>query len=175
MFPSRQDLLDMIPEPEDMSPTKLLGGMVSTDTCNTARLTRQTLCNAIIQQGREMGLGDDKLTMYQGNCHQHLRNILVNAGANYLSSKLSHLLCEDLGIIPPAILVTFSVHVIRNSALPLILQRDMVVCFMHGWKIPSGIITCSRCESVERKPTGCIVQRSIPSLRWPKSHGCIPE
>jgi hypothetical protein len=56
MFPSRQDMLDMIPEPEDMSPMKLLGGMVSIDTCNTARLTRQTLCNAIIQQGREMGL-----------------------------------------------------------------------------------------------------------------------
>jgi hypothetical protein len=36
MFPSRQDLLDMIPEPKDMSPMKLLGGMVSTDTCNTA-------------------------------------------------------------------------------------------------------------------------------------------
>jgi len=122
-----------------------------------------------------MGLDDDKHTMYQGNCHQHLWNILVDAGANYLSSKLSHLLCEDLGIIPPAILVTFSMHVIMNSALPLIMQRDMVVCFMHGWKIPSGIITCSRCESVEQKPTGCIVRRSIPSLRWPKSHGCIPE
>ena len=53
MLPSRHDLLDMIPEPEDMSPTKLLGGIVSTDTCNTARLTRQTLCNAIIQKGRD--------------------------------------------------------------------------------------------------------------------------
>ena len=51
MFPSQQDLLDMIPEPEDMSPTKLLGGMVSMDRCNTARLTRQTLCNAIHSTG----------------------------------------------------------------------------------------------------------------------------
>jgi hypothetical protein len=48
MFPNRQDLIDMIPDPSGMSPTKLLGGMVSTDTCNTARLTRQTICNAII-------------------------------------------------------------------------------------------------------------------------------
>ena len=48
MFPNCQDLLNMIPDPDDMSPTKLLGGMVSTDTCNTARLTRQTLCDAII-------------------------------------------------------------------------------------------------------------------------------
>jgi hypothetical protein len=36
MFPNRPDLLDMIPDPDGMSPTKLLGGMVSTDTCNTA-------------------------------------------------------------------------------------------------------------------------------------------
>ncbi len=51
MFPRRQHLIDMIPDPSDMSPTKLLGGMVSTDTCNTARLMRQTLCDAIIQEG----------------------------------------------------------------------------------------------------------------------------
>ena len=36
MFPNRHDLIDMIPNPSDMAPTKLLGGMVSTDTCNTA-------------------------------------------------------------------------------------------------------------------------------------------
>jgi hypothetical protein len=36
MFPRRQDLIDMILDPSDMSPTKLPGGMVSTDTCNTA-------------------------------------------------------------------------------------------------------------------------------------------
>ena len=70
MFPRRQDLIDMIPDPSDMSPTKLLGGMVSTDTCNTARLMRQTLCDAIIKEGREAGLEDDMLHMYQGNCHQ---------------------------------------------------------------------------------------------------------
>ena len=36
MFPRRQDLIDMILDPSDMSPTKLPVGMVSTDTCNTA-------------------------------------------------------------------------------------------------------------------------------------------
>jgi len=70
------------PPPDAMSPTKLLGGMVSTDTCNTARLTRQTLCDAIIQKGRD------------------------KSGQNHLSSKLSHLLCEDLAIIPPHLCVT---------------------------------------------------------------------
>ncbi len=84
-----------------MSPTKLLGGMVSTDTCNTAWLTWQTLCDVIIQEGQDMGLDDEMLHLYQGNCHQHLRNILVETGANHLSSKLSELLCNDLAIIPP--------------------------------------------------------------------------
>jgi hypothetical protein len=45
MFPNCQDLVNKIPDPTNMSPTKLLGGMVSMDTCNTARLTRQTLCD----------------------------------------------------------------------------------------------------------------------------------
>jgi hypothetical protein len=67
MFLNRPDLLGMIPDPNGMSPTKLLGGMVSTDTCNTAWLTRQTLCDAIIQEGRDMGLDNKMLTMYQGN------------------------------------------------------------------------------------------------------------
>jgi hypothetical protein len=70
MFPRRQDLLDMIPDPSDMSPTKFLSGMVSTDTCNTARLMRQTLCDPIIKEGREAGVEDDMLHMYQDNCHQ---------------------------------------------------------------------------------------------------------
>jgi hypothetical protein len=106
MFPNHPDLLDMIPDPNGMSPTKLLGGIVSTDTCNTARLTRQTLCDAIIQAGRDMGLDNEMLPMYQGNCHQHLRNILVESGANHLLSKLSELLCDDLALIPPHLRVT---------------------------------------------------------------------
>ena len=61
MFPNCQDLIDMIPDPSDMSPTKLLGGMVSTDTCNTDRLIRQTICDAIIQEGRDAGYDDNDL------------------------------------------------------------------------------------------------------------------
>ncbi len=53
-----------------------------------------------------MGFDEDKLKMFQGNCHQHLQDILVDVGENYLSSKFSHLLCNDLGIIPPHLRVT---------------------------------------------------------------------
>jgi len=78
MFPKCQDLIDMIPDPSIMSPTKLLGSMVSTDTCI------------------------------------NLRNILVDAGANHLSSKLTKLLCDDLAIIPPHLHVTCSIaHILH--------------------------------------------------------------
>ena len=53
-----------------------------------------------------MGLDDEHVKLYHGNCHHHLRNILVESGQNHLSSKLSHLLCEDLAIIPPHLCVT---------------------------------------------------------------------
>ena len=107
MFPNRQDLINM-------SPTKLLGGMVSMDMCNTAQLTRQTICDAIIQEGRDAGYDDNDLRLYQGNCHHHLRNILVQAGANHLSSKLSKLLCNDIALIPPQYRVTCNIdHILR--------------------------------------------------------------
>jgi hypothetical protein len=50
LYPDRPELADKIPNPDNMCPTILLGGMVSTDTCNTARKTQQTLCDAIIQK-----------------------------------------------------------------------------------------------------------------------------
>ncbi len=47
LYPNHPELACKTPNPDDC-PTKLLGGMVSTDTCITARKTRQTLCDAII-------------------------------------------------------------------------------------------------------------------------------
>jgi len=43
----------------------LSGSIIAEDsTCNTARLTRQTLCDAIIQKGRDMGLDDEHVKVY---------------------------------------------------------------------------------------------------------------
>jgi hypothetical protein len=39
MFPDWNDLLELTPKPGSMCVSKLLNGMVSTDTCNTAQLT----------------------------------------------------------------------------------------------------------------------------------------
>ena len=160
MFPQRQDLIDMIPDPSDMSPTKLLGGMVSTDTCNTARLTRQTLCDAIIQEGRDAGLVDNELNMYQGNCHQHLHNILVDAGANHLSSKLTELLCDDLSIIPPHLRVTCNIsHILRACDKEFGFTANYAkghVPFL-AVDIPSGISIRPGRKGIEWQPTGCII------------------
>jgi hypothetical protein len=58
LYPNRPELGNKIPNPDNMCPTKLLGGMVSMDTCNTARKTWQTLCDAIIQKGCDRGIDE---------------------------------------------------------------------------------------------------------------------
>ena len=58
--PDLDALLDQIPQVKELSITKLLGGMIETDTCNTARFTRRKICDAIIALGRLEGLQDDQ-------------------------------------------------------------------------------------------------------------------
>jgi hypothetical protein len=82
-----------------MCPTNFVGGMVSTDTCNTARKTRQILCDTLIQIGHEKGIDEDCLKIYQGNYHQHLRNILVDAAETCLAASFTKLLCKYLAVI----------------------------------------------------------------------------
>jgi hypothetical protein len=73
--------------------------MVSTDTCNTARKTRQILCDTLIQIGHEKGIDENHQPIYQGNCHHHLRNILVSAAETHLAVSFTKLLCNDPAVI----------------------------------------------------------------------------
>ena len=66
MFPNREDLIDLIPKPSSMCVSKLLNGMVSTDTCNTAQLTRLMIIEHIYQICREKGMTEKDLTIFQG-------------------------------------------------------------------------------------------------------------
>jgi len=66
MFPNRDDLIDLIPKPSSMCVSKLLNGMVSTDTCNTAQLTRSTVIEHIYQICHEKGMAENDLTIHQG-------------------------------------------------------------------------------------------------------------
>ena len=66
MFPDRDDLLDLIPKPSSMCVSKLLKGMVSTDTCNTAQLTRSTIIEHIYRICRERGMPVINLKIFEG-------------------------------------------------------------------------------------------------------------
>ena len=57
MFPNHDDLIDSIPKPSSMCVSKLLNRMVSTNTCNTAQLTRSTVIEHIYQICCEKGNG----------------------------------------------------------------------------------------------------------------------
>ena len=46
-YPNQPDLHKQIPPSTSMCPSKLLGGMLSTDTCSTALLLRPTLIQKI--------------------------------------------------------------------------------------------------------------------------------
>jgi hypothetical protein len=66
MFPDCADLLDLIPKPNSMCVSKLLKGMVSTDTCNTAQLTRSTIIEHIYRICRERDMPENKLKIHKG-------------------------------------------------------------------------------------------------------------
>jgi hypothetical protein len=100
MYPEDIELLDTIPKPVDMSPTKLLGGYISHDNCATANKTGDILCDKIIQAGKDAGLNEAELVLYQGHCFQHLRNTWFEAIEKFLSNKLSTDLKEDMDGIP---------------------------------------------------------------------------
>jgi hypothetical protein len=56
MFPDHDDPLDIIPKPSSMCVSKLLNGMVTTDTCHTAQLTRSRVIEHIDRICREKGM-----------------------------------------------------------------------------------------------------------------------
>ena len=66
MYPGREDLVNLIPRPSSMCVSKLLNGMISTDTCNTARLTRSTVINQIYGICIEKGMTDQNLKILEG-------------------------------------------------------------------------------------------------------------
>ena len=66
MFPERDDLLDMIPKPSSMCVSKLLHGMVTTDTYNTAQLTLSRVIEHIYRICHEKGMSDSDMKILEG-------------------------------------------------------------------------------------------------------------
>jgi hypothetical protein len=80
LYPSCQDLLDMIPQLQALTLAKLANdGMVSTDTCNTARKKICLLCKAIRTVAIEQGFREESINVMENDCWNHLRNVWFGA------------------------------------------------------------------------------------------------
>ncbi len=64
------------------------------------RKTGNNLMEKILDLGREVGMSESNLILYQGHCFHHLRNTWFEAIENYLSRKLTEHLKLDLESIP---------------------------------------------------------------------------
>ncbi len=62
----------LIPNSADISPTKLIGGFLSLDNCTTANKTCNNVMDMILKWGKEVGMTDQDLILYQGHCFNHL-------------------------------------------------------------------------------------------------------
>ena len=107
LYPNRQKLIDMILQSQALTLAKLANnGMVSTDTCNTARKTRRLLCDAIRKFAIEQGLGEESINIMVNDCWNHLHNVWFGAVIKELSSHLDEVLQEYLSNIHPILRVT---------------------------------------------------------------------
>ena len=87
-LPNRLDLLQMIPTPNGIDIAKLgNGGALSSDTCNSARKTRQILVEWIENQD---GI------VHEVDCVQHLRCVWFNGAAKDVSTLLTTYLEDSL-------------------------------------------------------------------------------
>ncbi len=100
MFPNELDLKDGIPDPSTLDVTRMLNGMIEHNTCNTARLQGIKLESLILEMAKEKGIKDEDLIIYQGECHNHLRNIWMDHIEIFLGRKLQEYLQNDLELIP---------------------------------------------------------------------------
>ncbi len=131
MYPEESELVDSIPKPEEMSPTKLLGGFISHDNCATANKTGIILGAKILQAGKDAGMSDRELVIYQGHCFHHLRNTWFEAIENFLTKKISDDLRDDLEEIPSFLRVA-------KSLGELLRQVDKEYSFTANYPKGSG-------------------------------------
>ncbi len=100
MYPNDNKLLALIPNSADMCPTKLIGGFLSHDNCATANKTCNNVMDMILKLGKETGMNDQDLILYEGHCFNHLQNTWFEAIENYLSRKITDFPRHDLESIP---------------------------------------------------------------------------
>ncbi len=101
MYPNRPDILTGIPSRSDVTLVKLgKGGTIITDGCSTARNHQQLLKTRILELAHELGIPDCKMSIFEGDCWQHMRNVWFGAIIKHLSGWLEKRLAFDLEKIP---------------------------------------------------------------------------
>ena len=80
--------------------------MVSHDNCHGANKAGTFLADDIIEKGKEEGMADEDLHIYQGHCFNHLHNVWFEKIDTFLAKKLESHLKHDLDLIPPHIRVS---------------------------------------------------------------------
>ena len=91
MYPNEPELLEQLPVPKDVTVTRLIGGMVSHDNCHGANKSGTLLADDIIEKGKEEGMADEDLHIYQGHCFNHLRNVWFEKLRLSYQRSLSHI------------------------------------------------------------------------------------
>ena len=136
MYPDAIELLESIPNGNAMSPTKLIGGYISHDNCATANKSENLLMENILALGREKGMSNSYLILFQAHCFNHLWNTWFKAIESYLSRKVTEYVKRDLKLIPLHLRVSCKIsdllcQVDRNKVLRPITSKEAVIT-THG-------------------------------------------
>ena len=113
MYP---DFQNEIPDKSEMSISKLAkGGLLTSDTCNTARKIRLLLCEKIEEAAREKGLPEDEINMLEGDCWNHLRNVWLGGMIKCLNKYLNTALQDELEAINSRLRVSTSMDYVLRA------------------------------------------------------------
>lgn len=134
MYPARNDLVECIPDPTTMDVTRMIGGGIEQDTCNTALSLGNKLTNAIIKLSHDrnpeqVNAADQRI--YKQKCFNHLRNVWLGAVENMLGKKLEAHFKHDLELIPSHLRVACRLS-------ELLLQVDKEYSFTANYAKGSG-------------------------------------
>jgi hypothetical protein len=103
LYPDRQDLLEKIPQPSELTLAKLArDGFAMTDTCNTAQQIQHLIAEAVQDIAKEHGLLAEEIKLRESFCWQHLQNIWFGAVSGHsilpLVWRIYHLSTELIWI-----------------------------------------------------------------------------
>ena len=102
MYPSKPELVEFIPNLASMDITKMTGGGLAHDTCDTARSLGNKLVVTIVESwNQNRTLDSSKRQINQMNCFRHLRNVWMGAVESMMTIKLEAHLKHDLDLVPP--------------------------------------------------------------------------